>query len=66
METDLLQGTLETVSPKEPRHYCKEPALLVTSINMAAMVLTLNERQAERIDNASGAGLPADPPVKKR
>ena len=63
-DTDLLDP--ETVSPKDPRHYWKEPALLVTSINMAAIVLTLNERQGERIDNALGAGLPSDPPASKR
>jgi hypothetical protein len=63
-DTKLLDK--ETVSPKDKRHYWKEPALLVTSINMAAIVLTLNERQAERIDDALGAGLPADPPARKR
>jgi len=63
-DTNLLDP--ETVSPKDQRHYWKEPALLITSLNMAAIVLTLNERQAERIDNALGAGLPADPPPKRK
>ncbi|MFN8581561.1 MAG: hypothetical protein U0163_11365 [Gemmatimonadaceae bacterium] len=63
-DTDVLDP--ETVSPKDNRYYYKEPALLVTSINLAAIVITLNERQAERIDNALGAGLPADPPEGKR
>lgn len=63
-DTDLLDP--ETVSPKDKRHYWKVPATLVTSINLAAIVLTLNERQAERIDNALGAGLPPDPPARKQ
>ncbi len=56
----------EIVSPRDKRHYWKEPATLVTSINLLAIVLTLNERQAERIDNALGAGLPPDPPPGRR
>jgi hypothetical protein len=63
-DTNLLDP--ETVSPKDKRHYWKEPATLISTINMAAIVLTLNERQAERIDNALGAGLPADPPPKRK
>ena len=35
------------------------PAQLVTSNNMAAIILSLNPRQAERIALALGAGLPA-------
>jgi hypothetical protein len=37
----------------------KWPAQLVTSNNMAAIILSLNGRQAERIALALGAGLPA-------
>lgn len=62
-DTNLLDP--ETVSPRDKKVYYKEPATLVTSINLAAIVITLNERFAERVDNALGAGLPADPPPGK-
>jgi len=42
--------------------YWKEPAQFVFTNNLAAIVITLNERLAERIADALGAGMPADPP----
>lgn len=63
-DTDAIDP--ETASPREKPFYYKEPAILVTSINLAAIVITLNGRQAERIDNALGAGLPANPPAGAR
>ncbi|MFN8572232.1 MAG: hypothetical protein U0132_09250 [Gemmatimonadaceae bacterium] len=63
-DSDKLDA--ETASPKDNRFYYKEPAVLVTTINLSAIVITLNERQAERISDALGAGLPADPPSGKK
>ncbi len=63
-DSDKLDS--ETASPKDKRFYYKEPAVLVTTINLTAIVITLNERQAERISDALGAGLPADPPEGKK
>jgi hypothetical protein len=49
------------VSPPGKRITWRWPATLVTSQNLAAIILSLNERQAERIALALGAGLPAAP-----
>ena len=56
-DTDLLDSVF--VSPPGKRIQWRWPAQLVTSSNMAAIILSLNGRQAERIALALGAGLPA-------
>ena len=58
-DTDTLDSA--TVSPPGRRVIWRWPATLVTSGNLAAIVLSLNARQAERIALALGAGLPAPP-----
>ena len=55
-DTDKLDTVF--VAPPGKRIMWKWPAQLVTSNNMAAIVLSLNGRQAERIALALGAGLP--------
>ena len=56
-DTDLLDTVF--VAPPGRRIMWRWPATLVTSQNMAAIILSLNGRQAERIALALGAGLPA-------
>lgn len=56
-DTDKLDTVF--VSPPGKRVYWRWPAQLVTSNNMAVIILSLNARQAERIALALGAGLPA-------
>ena len=56
-DTDQLDTVF--VSPPDKRIMWRWPAQLVTSNNMAAIILSLNGRQAERIALALGAGLPA-------
>ena len=56
-DTDLLDTVF--VAPQGKRIMWRWPAQLVTSTNMAAIILSLNPRQAERIALALGAGLPA-------
>ena len=58
-DTDMLDTVF--VSPPGKRITWRWPAQLVTSQNMAAIILSLNGRQAERIALALGAGLPAAP-----
>lgn len=58
-DTDLLDTV--TVAPRGRRIIWGRPATLVTSGNLAAIILSLNDRQAERIALALGAGLPAAP-----
>jgi hypothetical protein len=55
-DTDRLDTVL--VAPPGQRVMWKWPATLVTSGNLAAIILSLNGRQAERIALALGAGLP--------
>jgi hypothetical protein len=55
-DTDQLDTVF--VSPPGKRIMWRWPAQLVTSNNMAAIILSLNGRQAERIALALGAGLP--------
>jgi hypothetical protein len=62
-DTDLLDSA--TVSPRDRRIYWRWPALLVTSNNLAAIVMSLNERSVERIALALGAGLPAAVPRRE-
>ena len=56
-DTDKLDTVF--VAPHGKRIMWRWPAQLVTSNNMAAIILSLNSRQAERIALALGAGLPA-------
>ena len=67
-EQERVAATLDTalVSPKAKRVYWKEPAQFVFTNNLAAIVITLNERLAERTGDALGAGMPADPPRRSR
>lgn len=58
-DTDMLDTVF--VSPPGKRIMWRWPAQLVTSQNMAVIILSLNGRQAERIALALGAGLPAAP-----
>jgi len=58
-DTDKLDTVF--VAPPGRRVTWRWPATLVTSGNLAAIVLSLNGRQAERIALALGAGLPAGP-----
>lgn len=58
-DTDALDTV--AVAPKGRRIIWRQPATLVTSGNLAAIVISLNPRQAERIVLALGAGLPAAP-----
>jgi hypothetical protein len=58
-DTDMLDTVF--VAPKGERVTWRWPAQLVTSQNMAAIILSLNGRQAERIALALGAGLPSAP-----
>ena len=55
-DTDKLDTVF--VAPQGKRIMWRWPAQLVTSNNMAAIILSLNGRQAERIALALGAGLP--------
>lgn len=55
-DTDRLDTVF--VAPPGKRITWRWPAQLVTSGNMAAIILSLNGRQAERIALALGAGLP--------
>lgn len=58
-DTDMLDTVF--VAPPGRRIMWRWPAQLVTSGNLAAIILSLNGRQAERIALALGAGLPAAP-----
>jgi len=58
-DTDLLDTVV--VAPRGRRIIWRQPATLVTSGNLAAIILSLNDRQTERIALALGAGLPAAP-----
>lgn len=60
-DTDVLDSI--AVAPRGRRIIWRWPATLVTSGNLAAIILSLNERQAERIALALGAGLP--PPLPR-
>jgi hypothetical protein len=63
-ERDTAPLDTVTVAPPGERVVWKAPPTLVTSINLAAIVLSLNGRQSERIANALGAGLPPNPPSR--
>jgi len=53
------------VAPRGERVAWKVPATLVVSNNLAAIILTLNARTAERIALALEAGMPLDPPPRR-
>lgn len=55
-DTDALDSA--TVSPKGSRVAWSAPPTLIMSNNLAAVVLSLNERTIERLALALGAGLP--------
>jgi len=55
-DTALLDSA--TVSPKGTRRAWGTPPTLVTSNNLAAIILSLNDRTVERLALALGAGLP--------
>ena len=55
-DTDRLDSV--AVAPRGGSYTWSNPAVLVTSNNMAAVVVSPNERQAERIVLALSAGLP--------
>ena len=59
-DTDVLDTV--TVAPRGKQIIWPEPATLVTAGNLAAIILSVNARQAERIALALGAGLPPHPP----
>ena len=59
-DTDGLDTV--AVAPRGQHIVWKRPATLVTSNNLAAIILSLNGRQAERIALALGAGLPSAAP----
>lgn len=57
-ERDTAALDSATVSPKGTRVAWKTPPTLVTSNNLAAVILSLNDRTVERLALALGAGLP--------
>ena len=59
-DTDQLDSV--AVAPRGGVYAWSDPAVLVTSNNLAAVVVSPNERQTERIVLALGAGLPAARP----
>lgn len=56
-ETSQLDSA--SVAPRNAAYAWSDPALLVTSNNLAAIIVSPNERQSERIQLALSAGLPA-------
>lgn len=59
-DTDQLDSA--AVAPRGGVYAWSDPAVLVTSNNLAAVIVSPNERQTERIVLALGAGLPAARP----
>jgi hypothetical protein len=55
-DTDRLDSV--AVAPRGGSYTWSDPAVLVTSNNLAAVVVSPNERQTERIVLALSAGLP--------
>jgi hypothetical protein len=56
---DTEQLDSAAVAPRGGTYGWPDPAILVTSNNLAAVVVSPNERQTERIVLALGAGLPS-------
>jgi hypothetical protein len=63
-ERDTAPLDTTTVAPPGKRIVWKSPPTLVTSMNLAAIVLSLNGRQAVRFADAFGGGLRPDAPSK--
>jgi hypothetical protein len=59
---DLADMDTVAVQPHNRRIIWPQPASLVTSGNLTAIIISLNGREAERIGLALGAGLPARGP----
>jgi len=59
-ERERDTGALDsaTASPKGTRTTWRTPPTLITSNNLAAVILSLNDRTVERLALALGAGLP--------
>lgn len=57
-ERDTAALDSVSASPKGTRHAWRTPPTLVTSNNLAAVILSLNDRTVERLALALGAGLP--------
>lgn len=57
-ERDTKALDSAAVAPKGTRHAWRTPPTLVTSNNLAAVILSLNDRTVERLALALGAGLP--------
>jgi hypothetical protein len=55
---DIERIDSAAVTPRGGTYTWSDPAVLVTSNNLAAVVVSPNERQTERIALALGAGLP--------
>jgi len=55
---DIERIDSAAVAPRGGTYTWSDPAVLVTSNNLAAVVVSPNERQTERIALALGAGLP--------
>ena len=62
-DTDQLDS--ETVSPRGQPQIWREPATLAISNNLAAIILSVNARQSERIALALEAGQSPSPPPKR-
>jgi hypothetical protein len=62
-DTEALDSA--TVAPHGQPVVWRDPPTLVTSNNLAAIVLSPNDRQSERIALALGAGMPLDPPRRE-
>jgi len=57
-ERDTAALDSVSASPKGTRHAWRTPPTLVSSNNLAAVILSLNDRTVERLALAVGAGLP--------
>ncbi len=62
-DTDALDSV--TVAPRGQQVVWRDPPTLVTSNNLAAIILSPNDRQSERIALALGAGMPLEPPRRE-
>jgi hypothetical protein len=60
-QRDIERLDSAAVAPRGGTYLWSDPAVLVTSNNLAAVVVSPNERQTERIVLALSAGLPSAP-----